>query len=196
MSEYDRLKKQFDEIKESQETKRHNGCKDALAMAMQELTAARGEIGELKKFVAFHCQNENDFSVILKKRDEEIARLKAEVERAKAIAATLIKALNGMQEFHDCMEAQRKDEPMPEGHNDDDSGCGDGICYVVGKIIERGVKAAREALSQSSPSAEGKKVKEDFFCCKDQDNPCHPIGDYCSTGRSRIAEGKDGEGRR
>ena len=29
------------------------------------------------------------------------------------------------------------------------------------------------------------KTKEPFFCCKDQDNVCHPIGDYCSTGRAR-----------
>lgn len=31
---------------------------------------------------------------------------------------------------------------------------------------------------------------EPFFCCKDQDNVCHPINSYCSEGlRRRAAEG-------
>ncbi len=27
--------------------------------------------------------------------------------------------------------------------------------------------------------------KEPFYCCKDQDNPCHPIGSYCSSKRPK-----------
>lgn len=57
--------------------------------------------------------------------------------------AGLAAAFDRMQEFHDCMEAQRKDEPIPEGH--EESSCGDGVCYVVGQIIEQGIKAAKDA---------------------------------------------------
>ena len=31
-------------------------------------------------------------------------------------------------------------------------------------------------------------AKEPFYCCKDTDNPCHPIGDYCSRGRPDTAK--------
>ncbi len=61
--------------------------------------------------------------------------------------AVLVSALNGMQEFHDCMEAQRKDEPLPEGHDDPDEACGDGVCYRVGDIIKRGIEVAREVTT-------------------------------------------------
>ena len=33
------------------------------------------------------------------------------------------------------------------------------------------------------------EAKEPFYCCKDQDNPCHPIRDYCSRGRPAQPEG-------
>ena len=54
----------------------------------------------------------------------------------------MVKAFERMQEFHDCMEAQRKDEPLPEGHDDPDEACGDGVCYRVGEIIKAGIAAS------------------------------------------------------
>jgi hypothetical protein len=45
----------------------------------------------------------------------------------------------------------------------------------------------RALASPPSPAPVESKPKEEFFCCKDQDNPCHPIRDYCSTGRARRA---------
>ena len=68
----------------------------------------------------------------------------AELELVKAQRDDLISALNGMRQFHDCMEAQRKNEPLPEGHDDPDMACGDGVCYQVGEIITRGVAIAWE----------------------------------------------------
>lgn len=43
---------------------------------------------------------------------------------------------------------------------------------------------SKEALSLPQPGEA--RSKEPFFCCKDQDDPCHPIGSYCSTGRARL----------
>lgn len=48
--------------------------------------------------------------------------------------------------------------------------------------------AAHAALADAKLKGKGKPVKDEFFCCKDQDNPCHPIRDYCSTGRPREQE--------
>ena len=70
----------------------------------------------------------------------------------------LVDALNRMQEFHDCMEAQRKDEPLPEGHDDPDESCGDGVCFQVGNIIKRGIEVARLVTQAPSAVSEAKEA--------------------------------------
>lgn len=64
------------------------------------------------------------------------------------------------------------------------SDCPDGIheecqCAKVAALQER-VKEL-----EGNPPA---PAKEPFYCCKDTDNPCHPIGDYCSRGRPDTAK--------
>ena len=78
--------------------------------------------------------------------------MRHEAETAEALCARqrealdkTIGALENMQEFYDCIEAQRKDEPMPEGHEEESSGCGDGTCFVVGEMITGGLEAAKQA---------------------------------------------------
>jgi chromosome segregation ATPase len=59
---------------------------------------------------------------------------------------------------------------------------------VVG-ICSKNVKGRWQCLCpKCAPPTPPEKKVEPFYCCKDQDNPCHPVGDYCSTGRARREE--------
>lgn len=119
-------------------------------LRMKEDRASRAEI-ELKNWKA--CEYESQIAALT----DHVESLKAEqgYDRQAALETTIMAlqeqvagltaAFYRMQEFHDCMEAQRKDQPLPEGHDDPDSSCGDGVCYVVGEIIKRGIKASKDA---------------------------------------------------
>ena len=125
----------------------------ALAEAERERDDAKSQ---LDGFVTGNIwRSAESCDAMLAAKDARIADLSARLEE-------VCQALEAMQEFHDCMEAQRKDEPLPEGHDDVDEACGDGICYVVGAIITRGLEAAKRArLGSPSPVAALKEAVVD-----------------------------------
>lgn len=97
---------------------------------------------------------------------EEAIKLRSEL-------ATLREQLEGLKEMID--------DAVSAAHALDSDDIGPGLKWArIGEVIE--TLADYESALSALPSSK-KKGGEDFFCCKDQDDPCHPIRDYCSNDR-------------